>query len=135
MIHSGCVLNDGSVYQWGTCADYQSINRESRNAKEYLQKAICQFPCKVAFKNCGEQSSTQTTSSISARRKSTQDVGEESSPMITELRMGEQFTIALSMRGYVYTWGMNDKGQLGLGFDGPTFDPAQVPQIGPTSKH
>lgn len=41
MIHSGCVLNDGSVYQWGTCGDYLSINRESKNAKELLQKAIC----------------------------------------------------------------------------------------------
>jgi len=26
MIHSGCVLKDGSVYQWGTCGDYQAIN-------------------------------------------------------------------------------------------------------------
>ena len=27
MIHSGCVLSDGSVYQWGTCCDYQSIDQ------------------------------------------------------------------------------------------------------------
>lgn len=31
--------------------------------------------------------------------------------------MGEYFNIALSARGYVYTWGMNDKGQLGIGSD------------------
>ena len=30
--------------------------------------------------------------------------------MIDEIRMGEYFTIAMSTRGYVYTWGMNDKG-------------------------
>jgi alpha-tubulin suppressor-like RCC1 family protein len=41
--------------------------------------------------------------------------------------MGEQFTIALSSRGYVYTWGMNDKGQLGLGIDSPSYEPMQVP--------
>ena len=22
LIHSGCVLTDGSVYQWGTCGDF-----------------------------------------------------------------------------------------------------------------
>ena len=53
--------------------------------------------------------------------------------MISDLKMGEQFTVALSMRGYVYTWGMNDKGQLGVGNDNPAYEPAQVPQFGPTS--
>jgi alpha-tubulin suppressor-like RCC1 family protein len=28
--------------------------------------------------------------------------------------MGEYFTLALSKRGYVYSWGSNDKGQLGV---------------------
>jgi len=37
--------------------------------------------------------------------------------------MGEQFTIARSSRGYVYTWGMNEKGQLGIGIDTPAFEP------------
>jgi len=55
--------------------------------------------------------------------------------MIADLRMGEQFTIALSLRGYVYTWGMNEKGQLGLGNDTPAYEPTQVPQFGPTSQH
>ena len=40
-------------------------------------------------------------------------------PNIVELKMGEQFTIALSQRGYFYSWGMNDKGQLGIGNDQP----------------
>jgi alpha-tubulin suppressor-like RCC1 family protein len=37
--------------------------------------------------------------------------------------MGEQFSMALSMKGYVYTWGMNDKGQLGLGNESPAYEP------------
>jgi alpha-tubulin suppressor-like RCC1 family protein len=37
--------------------------------------------------------------------------------------MGEQFTVAISMKGYVYTWGMNDKGQLGNGSELPTYEP------------
>ena len=49
--------------------------------------------------------------------------------------MGEQFSIALSKRGYVYTWGMNDKGQLGIGNESPAYDPVRIPQIGPSSKH
>lgn len=28
--------------------------------------------------------------------------------------MGEYFCLALSCRGYVYAWGMNEKGQLGV---------------------
>lgn len=41
LVHSGCLLNDGSVYQWGTCGDYQYIGKDSKNPKEFLQKSIC----------------------------------------------------------------------------------------------
>ena len=54
LIHSGCVLNDGTVYQWGTCGDYQFISKDPKNAKDFLQKTICQFPTKVAFRNIVE---------------------------------------------------------------------------------
>lgn len=41
--------------------------------------------------------------------------------------MGEYLTVALSTRGYVYTWGLNDKGQLGVGQDIPyAFEPMTV---------
>lgn len=40
MMHSGCILTDGSVYQWGTCGDYQAIDQDSKDAREYLLKAI-----------------------------------------------------------------------------------------------
>ena len=41
--------------------------------------------------------------------------------------MGEYFSIAMSARGYVYTWGMNDKGQLGINQDIPySFEPVAV---------
>jgi len=138
MMHSGCVLNDGSVYQWGTCGDYQAVNRDMKNSKEFLQKSICQYPTKVSFRNCLEVNTTASQSTgLSARRKSAQEQneGEMASPMIADIKMGEQFTVALSMRGYIYTWGMNDKGQLGVGNDSPAFEPIQVPQIGPTAKH
>lgn len=134
MMHSGCVLNDGSVFQWGTCGDYQWINRDSKNAQEYLQKAICQYPTKVQFRNCFEVNVSD--GSASARRQSIQDDGDQIfEPVISDIKMGEQFTVALSTRGYVYTWGMNDKGQLGIGKESPAFEPIQVPQIGPSSKH
>jgi len=43
------------------------------------------------------------------------------------LKMGEYLTVALSTRGYVYTWGMNDKGQLGIGQEvTQTFEPVAV---------
>jgi alpha-tubulin suppressor-like RCC1 family protein len=40
-----------------------------------------------------------------------------------DIKMGEQFTIALSTRGYVYTWGANDRGQLGTGSEIPSYEP------------
>lgn len=52
-----------------------------------------------------------------------------------DIKMGEQFTIALSTRGYVYTWGANDRGQLGIGSEVPSFEPVQLPQIGPSQRH
>lgn len=44
-------------------------------------------------------------------------------PVIVDIKMGEQFTVALSLRGYVYSWGMNEKGQLGIGNDTPVYEP------------
>jgi mitogen-activated protein kinase kinase kinase 9 len=29
LMHSGCILSDGSVYQWGTCGDYQYLYNNS----------------------------------------------------------------------------------------------------------
>jgi alpha-tubulin suppressor-like RCC1 family protein len=54
LIHSGCVLNDGSVYQWGTCGDYQFKTKDAKDAKDFLRRSICQFPTKVMFRNCVE---------------------------------------------------------------------------------
>ena len=59
----------------------------------------------------------------------------DSNPSIIDLKMGEQFSIALSSRGYVYTWGLNDQGQLGLGNLVSQFDPVQIPSIGPTAQN
>ena len=90
----------------------------------------------MVFRNCIEQTSgasanQQNTGGISGRRKSGQDAGGDGdslgTPSISDLKMGEQFTIALSTRGYVYTWGANDKGQLGIGSEAPTYEPVQIP--------
>lgn len=37
--------------------------------------------------------------------------------------------MALSSKGIVYTWGLNDKGQLGLGNEIPTYEPQPVSTI------
>jgi mitogen-activated protein kinase kinase kinase 9 len=138
LMHSGCVLSDGSVYQWGTCGDYAKL-KELKNSRELLLKCICQFPTKVSFRKYKELTNAtgQGSANLQARRKSGQDVeGDQTGdPVIADLRMGEQFTIALSKRGYVYTWGMNEKGQLGIGNESPAYDPVQIPQIGPSAKH
>ena len=122
------------MYQWGTCGDYQFVGKDPKNPKEFLAKSICQYPTKVSFRHLVEQSSG-SAGGISGRRKSGQDNVDDSSPYIIDFKMGEQFTIALSQRGYCYTWGMNDKGQLGNGTEYPSYEPIQVSNIGATSQH
>mmetsp|Transcript_7659 Transcript_7659/g.7053 ORF Transcript_7659/g.7053 Transcript_7659/m.7053 type:complete len:100 (+) Transcript_7659:61-360(+) len=55
-----------------------------------------------------------------------------SSIQIEDLKLGEQFSVALSAKGIVYTWGQNDKGQLGLGNENPTCDPHPVTGLSKT---
>jgi len=42
--HSGCVLDDGSVYLWGIAGDIQQ-------SKEFMDKCLLKKPTKVQFKN------------------------------------------------------------------------------------
>ena len=49
--------------------------------------------------------------------------------VITDLKLGEVFTIALSSNGKVYTWGANELGQLGNGDDQPIAEPIQVASL------
>mmetsp|Transcript_5456 Transcript_5456/g.9222 ORF Transcript_5456/g.9222 Transcript_5456/m.9222 type:complete len:242 (+) Transcript_5456:797-1522(+) len=138
LAHSGCVLSDGSVYQWGSCGDFKSALKSAANPQELVQKSICPLPLKVSFKNCMELVQNQQSSSITQKRNSIQNdaSGDQySSPSIMDLKMGESFSIALSTRGYVYTWGLNDMGQLGIGNEVSQFDPVQIQQIGPSVRH
>jgi alpha-tubulin suppressor-like RCC1 family protein len=84
-----------------------------------LEKCLFKRPTQVSFKHCLERDQTSSQSQLgSANRKKT---NEESSGIavaqIDDIKMGEYFTVVLSTRGYVYVWGMNDKGQLGIGQD------------------
>jgi hypothetical protein len=63
-------LNDGTVYQWGTCGDYAKL-KEVKNGKELLNKAISQIPTKVNFRNHRELVQQSHTGSISQRKRST----------------------------------------------------------------
>jgi mitogen-activated protein kinase kinase kinase 9 len=119
LIHSGCVLSDGSVYQWGTCGDYQYISKDNK----VREKAICQYPTKVSFRHCAETATAVSGGGLSSRKASAQEDDLQAQPVIVDIKMGEQFTIAMSIKGYVYTWGMNDKGQLGNGSETPAFEP------------
>ena len=63
-----------------------------------MEKSLIRKPTKISFKENG---------SASHRRRST--VADENA-IIEDLKMGESFSVALSNKGVVYTWGMNDKG-------------------------
>jgi alpha-tubulin suppressor-like RCC1 family protein len=108
--HSGCVLEDGTVYLWGISGDIQQ-------GKEYMDRCLLKTPTKISFKNSGDNGN------VSHRRRSTAQDDGSSSIFIEDLKLGEQFSMALSNKGIVYTWGQNDKGQLGLGNEISTWEP------------
>lgn len=45
---------------------------------------------------------------------------------IEDLKLGENFSVALGKKGEVFTWGANDCGQLGLGDIAARLNPEQV---------
>src|SRR4051794_32326895 len=88
-----------------------------------MEKCLLKKPTKVSFKNSGENSASN--GNLSHRRRST-TMDDGSSIVIDDIKLGEQFSVALSNKGIVYTWGQNDKGQLGLGTDIPSWEPSPV---------
>jgi len=78
-------------------------------------------PTKVSFKS-------SDSGSLSHRRRSTASL-EESGVFVEDIRLGEQFSMALSNKGQVFTWGLNDKGQLGIGNEASTYEPVLVSSL------
>lgn len=123
--HSGCVTGDGQVYLWGLTGEVSG----KANQDKLLDKCLFKKPTHISFRHCLERD--PQGSSQQQRRKSGADGAPQdsqtSSAAIEDLKMGEYFSMALSTRGYVYTWGMNDKGQLGINSDAPySFEPVAV---------
>ena len=127
--HSGCVTADGQVYSWGLTGEVSG----KANQDKLLDKCLYKRPQPISFRHClerdpGSSNAQQRRKSGTANDGSGQG-GESTtaSALIEDIRMGEYFTIAMSTRGYVYTWGMNDKGQLGINSDVPySFEPVAV---------
>lgn len=88
--HSGCVLEDGSVFLWGIVNDFQQN-------KDFIEKCILKKPTKIQFKSVDP-------GSVSNRRRQSA-VEESNSVYVEDLKLGEQFSIALSSKGVVYAWG------------------------------
>jgi alpha-tubulin suppressor-like RCC1 family protein len=96
--HSGCVMTDGSVYLWGIAGDIQY-------SKELMEKSLLKKPTKISFRS--------SDGSLSHRRRSGVNIDDSSASsgiVIEDLKLGEQFSVALSNKGAIYTWGQNDKG-------------------------
>lgn len=111
------------MYTWGLTGEVSG----KANQDKLLEKCLYKRPQPVSFRHCLERD--PGSSNAQQRRKSGTDGSDSttSSAAIEDIRMGEYFSIAMSTRGYVYTWGMNDKGQLGINSDVPySFEPVAV---------
>jgi alpha-tubulin suppressor-like RCC1 family protein len=96
MNHSGCISEKGRVYMWGITSDISF-------SEEMKEKWLLKIPSLINFAG-----------------------GRSKEPVITDLKLGECFSMALSSSGKVYTWGTNELGQLGNGDDQPTAEPGVV---------
>lgn len=99
------MTQDGQVYVWGLSGEVSS----KQNAEKLFEKCLFKKPTKISFKHCIERD-PGSSGSQSNRRKSSDGDPSTQSAVIEDIKMGEYFSIAMSVRGYVYTWGMNDKG-------------------------
>jgi len=132
--HSGCITSEGQVYLWGLTGEVSG----KTNQDKLLEKCLFKRPTHISFRHCLERDPGSSNAAQQRRKSSDNGQGESTatSALIEEIRMGEYFTIAMSTRGYVYTWGMNDKGQLGINSDASYFfEPVAVSSAkGPLSK-
>ena len=91
--HSGCVIEDGSVYLWGIAGDIQF-------SKDFMEKCLLKKPTRITFK-----ADSANNGNISHRRRSNAIEDASSSVVIDDIKLGEQFNMALSTKGVIYTWG------------------------------
>jgi hypothetical protein len=66
-----------------------------------MEKCLLKRPTKISFR--GGQSS-ETSGSLSHRRRSNANL-DESVVIIEDLKLGEQFSLALSNKGQIFSWG------------------------------
>ena len=81
------------------------------NQEKLLDACLYKKPKVISFRHCLERDPGNQNNG-NARRKSGVDNDDPTtqSAQIEDIKLGEYFSVALSVRGYVYTWGMNDKG-------------------------
>lgn len=91
--------------------------------KEHSDKILLKKPTKISFRNTGE---SQNPGNVSHRRRSAASDELNANIVIEDLKLGEQFSVALSKQGVVFTWGQNDMGQLGLGNEISTIEPTPI---------
>lgn len=97
MNHSGAISEEGKVYLWGITSDIAF-------SREFKEQSLLKRPTEIPFKSDDGKGDI--------KRRST-----NSEVFIEDFSMGENFTVALSSKGAVYSWGCNEFGQLGLGHD------------------
>ena len=74
LCHSGCVLDNGTVYLWGITGDIQY-------SKESMEKFLLKEPTKIVIKN--------NEGNVSHRRRSTSQDIQSSNVVIEDIKLGE----------------------------------------------
>jgi len=92
---------------WGVTSDI-TYSAEMKSKCLLITPTLISFPSSVDM--------------LSSKRKS-KDV------LIVDLKLGENFSMALSSQGKVYTWGCNELGQCGNGDDQPLAEPTLVTSL------
>lgn len=75
---------------------------------------------------CGDATQSPTQKKKFLHKTPTEVYFPSDRTSIEDLQLGENFSVALSRKGEVFTWGTNDCGQLGLGDIASRVSPEQV---------
>lgn len=65
-----------------------------------MEKCLLKRPSRISFRG-----SEGASGSLSHRRRSNANIMDDSGVVIEDLKLGEQFSMALSNKGQIFTWG------------------------------
>ncbi|KAI4890058.1 hypothetical protein NFI96_017205, partial [Prochilodus magdalenae] len=143
MRHTAFLLGDGTVYTCG-CNDLGQLGHEK--ARKKPEQVVALDAQNIVAVSCGESHTLALNdkgqvfawgqasdgqlglANMEECIRVPRNIKSFSDIHIVQVTCGYRHSLALSMRGQIFSWGQNKYGQLGLGLEGPGVSTPQVIQ-------